>query len=341
MLDIDSRNRPAHWDSLEQFPRWGLKTCAENKKSTSFAAISDYRDKILAKRDDLEYDLDGVVIKVNDYRLRKRLGTRHRSPRWAIAWKFPPKKEITTLADIVVQVGRTGILTPVALLQPVDVGGVTVSRATLHNADEVRKKDVRPGDRVRIERAGDVIPEVAERVKTPGRKRSAPFHMPEQCPACGADVYREGAYYLCPAGLSCQPQLVNRITHYGSREALDIKGLGTKTAEALVNEGLVKDIADLYFLSKSDIESLEGFSDTSSKQLYEAISNKKSPRLDRFLYGLGIKHVGQRLATILASEFRCLKSLASAAREDLEKIPEIGPEIGVSVHHFFKHREKP
>ncbi|MFO8111256.1 MAG: NAD-dependent DNA ligase LigA [Desulfosalsimonadaceae bacterium] len=339
VLHMEDHLPPCHWESLKRFSQWGLKTCGHNKKTSSFKDIAAYHEKISSKREDLEYDLDGIVIKVNDYEKRQALGTRHRSPRWAFAWKFPSRKEVTTLKNIVVQVGRTGILTPVALLEPVDVGGVTVSRATLHNADEVRKKDVRPGDRVRVERAGDVIPEVVERVKTPGQKRADPFHMPETCPACGASVYREGAYYLCPAGLSCIPQLVDRITHYGSRDALDIEGLGTKTAEALVQKGLVKDIADLYTLSKADIQSLEGFSDKSARQLHEAVNNKKRPRLDRFLYGLGIRQVGRHMAQILAANFRSLEKLESATKADLEKIPEIGPETARSVSRFFKRKE--
>ncbi len=339
VLQADDHHLSSHWESLKRFSQWGLKTCPDNKKTSSFKDIAAYHEKISSKREDLEYDLDGIVIKVNDYEKRKTLGTRHRSPRWAFAWKFAPKKEITTLKDIVVQVGRTGILTPVALLEPVDVGGVTVSRATLHNADEVKKKDVRPGDRVRIERAGDVIPEVVERVKTPGRKRAAAFHMPETCPACGATVYREGAYYLCPAGLACIPQLVDRIAHYGSRDALNIEGLGTKTAKALVQKELVKDIADLYTLSKTDIASLEGFSDKSSQQLHDAVQNKKKPRLDRFLYGLGIRQVGRHMAQVLAAKFRSLEKLKAATKEDLEKIPEIGPETARSIRRFFQRKE--
>jgi len=335
ILAADDYNPSYHWDALAQFYHWGLKTCGENKKSTSFDDISGFYKHMVSGREDLAYDVDGIVIKVNDFGLRQDLGVRHRSPRWAFAWKFPPKEEITILEDIVIQVGRTGILTPVALLQPVDVGGVTVSRATLHNADEVRKKDVRPGDQVRIERAGDVIPEVVKRVKRPGKKRSPAFHMPETCPACGAGVYRDGAYYRCPAGLSCLPQLVDRITHYASRDALDIDGLGKKTAEALVRKELVKDIADLYVLSIKDILSLEGFSDKSSTQLIDAIDKKKSPRLDRFLYGLGIRHVGHHMATVLADRFRSLEKLKSARVKDLERIDEIGPEIAVSVVEFF------
>ena len=288
------------------------------------------------ERDEFDYEIDGVVIKVDDHRHREKLGSRQRSPRWALAWKFPPQKEITRLEDIVVQVGRTGMLTPVALLQPVDVGGVTVSRATLHNADEVHKKDLRAGDTVRIARAGDVIPEVVERIKKPGRKRNSKFRMPEKCPACGAAVVREGVYYLCPAGLSCPPQITGRIIHFAAREAMDITGLGDKTAEDMVGKGLVKDISDLYRLGQEDILQLEGFAGKSASQLHAAIQEKKKPTLDRFLYALGIRHVGRRVARILSQEFSSLENLRRADRDDLAATPEVGPEIARSVAQFFE-----
>jgi DNA ligase (NAD+) len=229
------------------------------------------------------FSSDGIVIKLDRLDLREEMGTRQRSPRWALAWKFQPREEVASLEDIVVQVGRTGILTPAALLQPVDVGGVTVSRATLHNADEVRRKDVRPGDTVRVARAGDVIPEVPERLKRPGKKRAAPFHMPEACPACGAEVYRDGAYHICPAGLACRAQRVGRILHYASREALDITGLGEQTARDLVAREMVRDIADLYGLPVDDLLPLEDFAQKSAKQLWDAIQDAKAPPLNRFL----------------------------------------------------------
>jgi DNA ligase (NAD+) len=243
------------------------------------------------------------------------------------------------LEEIVVQVGRTGMLTPVALLQPVDVGGVTVSRATLHNEDEVKKKDVRPGDKVRIARAGDVIPEVVERIRTPGKKRGEIFSMPEKCPACGAKVYREGAYYFCPAGLSCPPQVIGKVIHYGSRDAMDIEGLGEKTAKDMVQKGLVENIGDLYTLSVEDLLKLEGFARKSATQLHEAIQGTKNPRLDRFVYALGIRHVGQRVARVLAQRYGSLDALQSPERDDLEKTREIGAEITRSVTQFFAEEE--
>jgi DNA ligase (NAD+) len=339
ILEVEGRRLSCHWDALQQLSEWGLKTDSHSKRCAAFNEIQKFREKLKQERDRLDYEIDGLVIKVNEYEHRKSLGTRHRSPRWAFAWKFAPKEEVTILEDIVVQVGRTGMLTPVALLQPVDVGGVTVSRATLHNEDEVRKKDVRPGDTVRIARAGDVIPEVVERIEKQGKKRRGRFSMPQKCPACGADVYREGAHTFCPAGLSCPPQVTGKILHYGARDATDIEGLGEKTAKDMVAKGLVKNISDLYRLSQEDILQLEGFADRSAAQLHESIQKRKALRLDRFLYALGIRHVGQRMARVLARKYKSLDNLRKAGRKDLVETPEVGAEIASSVQHFFEQEE--
>jgi len=339
ILYIEGDGFSSHWKTLNQFPIWGLQTSPFNKRYFSLKKIKSYHQQHLKKRDELDYEIDGIVIKIDDYKIREDLGVRDRSPRWALAWKFPPKEGVTELVDIIVQVGRTGMLTPVALLEPVDVGGVTVSRATLHNEDEVHKKDVRPGDKVRIVRAGDVIPEVIERVKQPGKRRGKPFKMPVKCPACGSAVIKQGAYDVCPAGLSCPPQLSGRIIHYGSREAMGIAGLGKKTAEALVEKGLVKNIADLYDLTTKEILILDGFAKKSAAQLYNAIHKTKAPNLDRFLYALGIRHVGRRTARILAQEYGSLHALEEAGKKDLQEIPEIGSEIAQSVVYFFDQEE--
>lgn len=340
ILHLEHGAEPAsHRDVLHQLEDWGLRTSPLNKVTGSLNQIRQYHDRLAGQRDDLEYEIDGIVIKVDDHRLREKLGVRARSPRWAIAWKFPPREEITMLEDIVVQVGRTGILTPVALLQPVDVGGVTVSRATLHNEDEVHRKDVRKGDRVRIARAGDVIPEVLERIEQAGKRRGNPFSMSKCCPVCGTKVVRQGAYYICPAELSCSAQLVGRIVHYASRNAMDIAHLSDKTAQQLVERGMVDDLADLYKLTVEDLRSLEGFAEKSANQLHDAIQNAKEPRLDRFVYALGIRHVGRRIARLLADEFGDLEALRKASREELERIPEIGEEIAESVQSFFAGQE--
>lgn len=339
ILRIEGQEFSSHWEVIQQLPKWGLKIDKVNRKCTSFKEVEEYREELSKKRDDLEYEIDGIVIKVDDYHVREQLGTRQRSPRWALAWKFPPKKEVTTLEDIVVQVGRTGMLTPVALLQPVDVGGVTVSRATLHNEDEVHSKDVRPGDNVRIARAGDVIPEVVERIKEPGKKRGKKFSMPQKCPVCGSEVFKEGAYYFCSAGLTCTAQLIGHIMHYASRDAMNIDGLGEKIVKKLVDRDMVKDIADLYHLSVEDFKGLEGFAQKSAENLYQAIQGSKKARLDRFLYALGIRHVGAHMARVLAREFNTLENLQQADEAELQEIRETGPEIARSVHHFFKQKQ--
>jgi DNA ligase (NAD+) len=326
----------SHWEVLQQLPKWGLKTSNDNRKCKSFREVEKYREKLRQKRDELDYEIDGIVIKVDDYDLQEKLGTRQRSPRWALAWKFPPRKEITIMDDIVVQVGRTGMLTPVALLQPVDVGGVTVSRATLHNEDEVHEKDLRPGDKVRIARAGDVIPEVLERIKEPGKKRGEEFIMPKQCPVCGSDVFKEGAYYFCSAALSCEAQLIGRILHYASRNAMNIDGLGEKIIKKLVDRDMVKDIADLYHLSVEDLKKLEGLAQKSAENLYASIQEEKEVRLDRFLYAIGIRHVGQHIAMVLAREYYSLENIMEAKVEDLLNIQEIGPQIANSIYHYFR-----
>jgi len=339
ILRIEGMEFSSHWEELRKFPEWGLKTDIHNVRCSSLEEVKAYREKLAARREELDYEIDGIVIKLDDLRLREKLGMRERSPRWALAWKFPPKKEVTTLEEIVVQVGRTGMLTPVALLQPVDVGGVTVSRATLHNEDEVRKKDVRPGDKVRVARAGDVIPEVVERIREPGKKRGPEFSMPKRCPVCGSEVVREGAYYFCPAGLSCPAQLIGHILHYCSRNGMNIEGLGDKIARQLVDRGMVRDVADLYRLRVEDFLELDGFADRSARKLYEAIQRTKQARFDRFLYALGIRHVGEHVARLLAEHFGNLDRLSRASVEELQNIPGIGPEIAESIEQFFAQEE--
>jgi DNA ligase (NAD+) len=335
ILRVDGREFATHWEELEQLPRWGLKTYGHNRRASTFEEVTAYREKLAAERESLDYEIDGIVAKLDDLALRAELGMRERSPRWAMAWKFPPKKEITTLEDIVIQVGRTGILTPVALLSPVDVGGVTVSRATLHNEDEVHKKDLRVGDKVRIARAGDVIPEVIERIPEPGKRRGKEFAMPRTCPVCGTAVLREGAYTFCPNGLSCRAQLIGHILLYASRNAMNIDGLGEKIAAQLVDREMVKDVADLYKLGVDDFLKLEGFAQKSAENLYQSVRSSMTPRLDRFLLGLGISHVGQHVARVLAEKYRSLDTLESAAEDDIRETPGIGPEIAASVAEFF------
>ena len=322
---------PTHWDELETLAQWGLPAPVLRRLCTSIDEVMAFHRETESMRDQLPYEIDGVVVKVNCRDWQSRLGMKSRSPRWAIAYKFTPRKEITIVQDIVVSVGRTGTLTPVALLKPVEVGGVTISRATLHNADEVARKDIRIGDTVKVERAGDVIPAIAERVPVPGEQRSTPFCMPDHCPVCGSSVGREGAYFYCTGQLVCGAQLKGAIEHFASKHALNIEGLGKKTVAQLVNEGLVRSLADLYRLTKADLVALEGFADRSATLLSESIAGSKTVSLDRFLMGLGIRQVGQHIAKVLAREFGSLEEIMSANRERFQQIREIGPEISESL----------
>lgn len=322
---------PTHWNELERLARWGLPVPMHRRLCASIEEVMAFHRETESIRDQLPYEIDGVVVKVNRRDWQDRLGMKSRSPRWAIAYKFAPRKEITVVQDIVVSVGRTGTLTPVALLKPVEVGGVTISRATLHNADEVARKDIRIGDTVKVERAGDVIPAIAERVPISGEQRSDPFCMPAHCPVCGSSVGREGAYYYCTGQLVCGAQLKGGIEHFASKHALNIEGLGKKTVAQLVDEGLVRSLADLYRLTKADLVQLEGFADRSATLLLEAIAGSTTVSLDRFLMGLGIRQVGQHIAKVLAREFGSLNEIMSADRERLQQIREIGPEISDSV----------
>ncbi|HSC56498.1 MAG TPA: NAD-dependent DNA ligase LigA, partial [Nitrospira sp.] len=246
-----------------------------------------------------------------------------------------PRKEVTVVQDIVVSVGRTGTLTPLALLTPVEVGGVTISRATLHNADEVARKDIRIGDTVRVERAGDVIPAITERVPMTGERRGKPFRMPDRCPVCQSSVAREGAYYYCTGQSVCMAQLKGAIEHFASKSALDIEGLGKKTVAQLVDAGLVRSLADLYKLSKPRLLELEGFAERSASLLLDAIERSKAVSLDRFLMGLGIRQVGQHIAKVLAKEFGSLARIIDADETRFQQISAIGPEISASLVSYF------
>jgi DNA ligase (NAD+) len=333
---------PTHWDELETLAQWGLPAPVLRRLCASIDEVMAFHRETESMRDQLPYEIDGVVVKVNRRDWQDRLGMKSRSPRWAIAYKFSPRKEITIVQDIVVSVGRTGTLTPVALLKPVEVGGVTISRATLHNADEVARKDIRIGDTVKVERAGDVIPAIAERVPVHGEQRGSPFCMPNHCPVCGSSVGREGAYYYCTGQLVCGAQLKGAIEHFASKQALNIEGLGKKTVAQLVDAGLVRSLADLYRLTKVDLVALEGFADRSATLLVESIAGSKTVSLDRFLMGLGIRQVGQHIAKVLAREFGSLEGIMSANRERFQQIREIGPEIseGLVVYWSEPHNRE-
>jgi len=320
---------------LEGLRAWGFRVESEVRLCRGVDEAMDFHARLLARRDRLPYEVDGIVLKVNERAAQTRLGLRSRSPRWAIAYKFPPREEVTRILDIVVQVGRTGKLTPVAQLQPVDVSGVTVSRATLHNQDELDRKDVRIGDTVRVRRAGDVIPEVVEVLKEHRPRGAARFELPARCPVCGAEVVREGAAHVCSNGLACPAQLERLIVHFTARGAMDIAGLGGKTVKQLLEKGLIRDLADLYQLTPIHLVQLDGFAEKSIENLLEAIEQSKRPRLDRFLFALGIEHVGDTVARLLADHHRGVAELREASEEDLQQIRGIGPEVAASVHRFF------
>ncbi|HZD25829.1 MAG TPA: NAD-dependent DNA ligase LigA [Alphaproteobacteria bacterium] len=338
VLQADEVSFDTQWDKLKRMRTWGLKTNPEARRVQGLKEVQGFRDRLGERREELDYEIDGIVLKLNDLEAQRRLGTRHRSPRWAMAWKYPPRQEVTTLQDIVVQVGMTGMLTPVALLEPVDVSGVTVSRASLHNEEEVRRREVWPGCRVRIQRAGDVIPQVVERIGDKGRRPKTRFSLPDNCPACGTRTVREGAYVMCPAGLSCPPQLVGRLIHYAQRRAMHIDGLGEQTARQLVDAGLVRDIADLHALDAGDLSKLEGFAEASARKLVRNIEAAREPSLGRFLFALGIRRVGERVAQDLAEHFGSLEAVRKAGDKEIDAVPGIGPEIRRSVRGFFEAR---
>ena len=279
---------------------WGLRLPDRTRKVADIDEAIAYHAEFARDRDDLDYEIDGVVLKLNALAPRAALGSTSHHPRWAFAFKFAPRQEVTRLERITVQVGRTGKLTPLALLRPVEVGGVTVSRASLHNREELERKDVRAGDLVRIQRAGDVIPQVVERVEESGRARSEPFRMPEECPRCGAAVVEEGPFVVCSNRLGCPAQLERGIEHFVSRGGLDIEGLGSETVALLVGEGLVREPADLFDLTPDDLLELEGFAETRSRKLAAAIQSARKTELARFIYGLGIPEVGATVARVLA-----------------------------------------
>lgn len=321
-------------DGVQALRDWGFKLPERVETASTAEELLAYHARYQADRDDLDYEIDGVVIKVDSLSDRDEVGETSHHPRWALAFKFEPRQEITRLEKIEVSVGRTGVLTPVALMRPVMVGGVTVSRASLHNREEVARKDVREGDLVRIQRAGDVIPQVVERVEEPGYKRGPEFQMPTRCPACDTPVYREGPRTLCPNRMACSAQLKGSIVHLGSRTGLDIEGLGEETANLLVEAGLVAELADLFDLTAEDLLSLDGFAEKSANNLADAIGVKKRTELARFLYGLGIPEIGVTVARDLAVHLREMPRILNATDEELVAIDGIGPIMSEKIRAF-------
>ena len=335
---VEAGEIPAsHFDILQSLKSWGLPVCAETERIAGIEECIGFYRKIANIRSQLPYEIDGIVFKVDDLEHQAELGFVSRAPRWAIACKFPPEEAATEVLDIEVQVGRTGALTPVARLSPVRVGGVTVTNATLHNADEVRRKDVRVGDTAIIRRAGDVIPEVVRVIPEKRMEASRAFTMPTQCPVCHSPAERvEGEAVLrCTGGLYCRAQSIQSIIHFASRTALDIEGLGDKLVEQLFNQGLIRDISDLFHLDHEKVAALERMGDKSTENLLQAIEASKHTRFDKFLYALGIREVGETTARNLAVHFQ-LDELKEATQEDLCEIRDIGPVVAENIVRFFR-----
>jgi DNA ligase (NAD+) len=329
-----------HWDAMQGLQEAGLRINPRTACCADIEAVIAYCQALEAQRHALEYDADGVVVKVNSFRWQAALGATAHHPRWAIAFKFAAQQAVSRVLAINISVGRTGALTPTADLEPVHIGGVTVSRASLHNEDEIRRKDIRVGDQVLVERAGDVIPQVVRVLLEARPADSLPFRMPPHCPACHTLAYRPvgEAVARCP-NAACPAQLRERLLHYGSRRAMDIDGLGTAVVEQLVSRGLVHDFADLYALDVPTLAKLERLAQKSAANLVTAIERSRERGLARLLFGLGIRHVGERGAALLARRYRTITALAAASAAELAATNEIGPVIAESVSKFFANEE--
>ncbi len=353
LMNADELDLASDHQALGLLNDWGFPVDWEHQQQGRGPEfIQEFHAKYQQQRDELPFEIDGVVIKVDDLALRAAMGARSRTPRWAVAWKFPPRQELTTVKDIAVQVGRTGKLTPVALLMPVDVGGVTVSRATLHNFARVAELDVRAGDKVRIERAGDVIPQVVE-VTEPGEPRGELLTPPAKCPVCGSEIVQaekvvrhtkkngtvreKGANHLCPNHIGCPAQIKGALQHYASRGALDIEGLGEKRVVQLMEQELLSDLLSLYSLHhhRQDLERLEGWGELSTDNLLKSIAATHGAPLARFLYALGIANVGEATARELANQLGTYEAIAEAKPEQLEAVSGVGREVARGIRRFF------
>jgi DNA ligase (NAD+) len=327
----------SQWEFLNYVKRLHLPVSEYVKRVKGVKEVMEYYREMEKNRHSLKFDIDGIVIKVDDFSQQRILGNIAKSPRWAVAFKFPPVQETTIVEDIIVQVGRTGALTPVAVLKPVRVGGVTVSRATLHNQDEIDRLDIRVGDAVLVQRAGDVIPEIVKVIVERRPENTRRFRIPDRCPVCNTPVLKDEdeAIIRCP-NIDCPARLIERIKHFVSRRAFNIEGLGDKIIEKLVlEEKIVKDIPDIFALNAERLKNIEGFGEKSAKKIIEAIEKSKKTTLKRFIFALGIRHVGENTAGLIADYFRDLDSLISADLEDLKKIPQIGDETANEIKRFF------
>jgi DNA ligase (NAD+) len=326
------------WDFLNMLKDWGVRVNPHSKLCKTLDEVIGYCRAWQDKRSKISYDIDGMVIKINSLSQQAKLGFTLKSPRWSVAYKFPAQQATTTLKDITLQVGRTGVITPVAELKPVECAGVVISRATLHNFDEIGRLGVKIGDRVVLERAGEVIPKIVKVVESVRTGKERAFKVPKACPACGDKITKEKeeeVAYRC-INLSCPAQIERSLVHFASRTAMDIEGLGESAVAQLVSKGLVKDFADIYSLKKEDLLKLELFKDKKAENLLSAIEKSKRQSLSRLIYGLGIRHVGEKAAYVLAHRFRSIGSLLEARLEDLDAIYEVGRVMAEAIVDFFK-----
>ena len=329
----------SQYELLEKLKALGFRVNPNFKKCNDIDEALRFCDIWQKKREGLEYDIDGMVVKVNSFAQQKKLGATTKSPRWMIAYKYPAERVETKLLDIKVQVGRTGALTPVAVLKPVFVSGTTVTHASLHNQDEIERKDVRIGDTVIIEKAGEIIPQIVEVVKSRRTGQEKKFAIPKKCPACGAAAKREeGEVAFRCENVFCPAQLKESLIHFASRGAMDIEGLGEAMVDQLVDKKLVKDYGDIYYLKFEQLRALERMGDKSARNLVDAIEKSKGNRLNRLIYALGIRHVGEHIADVLARRFHSIEKLSGQKVEDLTRVQEIGPVVAESIHEFFGSR---
>jgi len=329
-----------HIEILDKLEEWGFPVSDRKAACRGVEEALEFYHILMEQREQLDYEVDGVVLKVNRLEFREKLGERSREPRWAIALKFPARQETTVIKDITVNVGRTGALTPTAELEPVNVGGVTVRRATLHNQDEIDRKDVRIGDKVLIQRAGDVIPEVVKVIEDEDHKNRKRYKLPDKCPVCGSRTVRPlGEAVLRCENANCPAQIKERIEHYASRRALNIEGLGEKLVEQFFEAELVREFQDLYKLKKEELVKLERMGEKSAQNLLDSIERSKDATLKRFIYALGIRHVGEYVASLLAANYGSIESVMEAGEEDLLAIEGIGPEVAASITSFFEKEE--
>lgn len=339
-LSESDKNFKTHYETLEALRKSGFRVNNLVKKVRDIEKAIKYCEELEKKRENLDYEIDGAVIKVNSIEQQKLLGSTTKNPRWAISYKFAAKQSTTKLSDIAIQVGRTGTLTPVAILEPVEVGGVTVSRATLHNFDELKRKDIRIGDWVLVERSGDVIPQVVKSIAEKRSGQEKQKKIPKKCPICNTDVVKEEGEVAvrCPNRL-CPARLKWRVKYYASRDAMDIDHLGGSTIDKLIEEGLIDNVADLYFLKKDDILKLEGFKEKSAQNLLDSIEKSKKQDLSRLIYALGIRHVGKYAAQLLATKYGSIDELSKASSEELKETDGLGEKSAEAIATFFATKE--